>query len=81
MDPPLPLARWRVRTQLTEIRAQDLRFTPGEATIFLKHVMGLPLSTQEIATLEERTEGWVAALQSATAVQATETDHDNEQLT
>lgn len=31
--------------------------------------------------LEERTEGWVAALQSATAVQATETDHDNEQLT
>jgi len=26
-DPPLPLARWRVRAQLTELRAADLRFT------------------------------------------------------
>ncbi len=40
-DPPLPLARWRVRRQLTEIRAADLRFTPDEAAAFLNRVMGL----------------------------------------
>ena len=33
-DPPLPLARWRVRRQLTEIRAADLRFTSAEAAAF-----------------------------------------------
>src|SRR5215207_4082394 len=30
-DPQLPLARLRVRSQLTELRASDLRFTPAEA--------------------------------------------------
>src|SRR3954471_5489947 len=30
-DPPLPLARLRVRDQLTELRAADLRFSPTEA--------------------------------------------------
>ena len=40
-DPPLPLARLRVRGQLTELRAADLRFTPSEAAEFLNRVMGL----------------------------------------
>jgi LuxR family maltose regulon positive regulatory protein len=64
-DPPLPLARWRVRRQLTEIRAADLRFTPDEAAAFLNHVMGLNLSVDDIAALETRTEGWIAGLQLA----------------
>ena len=64
-DPPLPLARLRARGQLTEIRAADLRFTPEEAAAFLRDVMGLPLSAEDIAALEEATEGWVAALQLA----------------
>lgn len=64
-DPPLPLARWRVRNQLTEVRASDLRFTTDEAATFLSRVMGLTLSGAQIATLEERTEGWIAALQLA----------------
>jgi LuxR family maltose regulon positive regulatory protein len=34
-DPDLPLARWRVRGELVEIRAADLRFTPAEATVYL----------------------------------------------
>ena len=33
-DPPLPLARLRVRGQLTELRAADLRFTPPKLPIF-----------------------------------------------
>ncbi len=64
-DPNLPLARYRVRGQLTEVRAADLRFTPAEAAAFLNQSMGLALSTAEIAALEGRTEGWIAGLQLA----------------
>src|SRR5687767_4074045 len=44
-DPALPIPRLRVRRQLTELRAADLRFTPSEAAEFLNQVMGLKLST------------------------------------
>ncbi|MBE0669937.1 MAG: winged helix-turn-helix transcriptional regulator [Anaerolineales bacterium] len=65
VDPPLPLGRWRVRGQLTEIRADDLRFKKEEAAQFLIQTMGLSLSAEDIRTLEARTEGWVAGLQLA----------------
>lgn len=64
-DPQLPLARLRARNQLTELRAADLRFTPTEAAEFLNEVMNLKLSVTDIATLEERTEGWIVGLQLA----------------
>ncbi|MGH3337373.1 MAG: AAA family ATPase, partial [Propionibacteriaceae bacterium] len=64
-DPDLPLARLRARGQLTELRATDLRFTPDEAAEFLKEVMSLELSAEDIAALESRTEGWIAGLQLA----------------
>ncbi len=64
-DPQLPLARLRARDQLTELRAADLRFTPAEAARFLEQVMGLDLSTDDIAALDARTEGWIAGLQLA----------------
>jgi LuxR family maltose regulon positive regulatory protein len=64
-DPPLPLARLRGRGQLTEIRQADLRFTVVEATTFLSTTFGLDLSAQELAALEERTEGWITGLQLA----------------
>jgi LuxR family maltose regulon positive regulatory protein len=64
-DPPLPLARLRVRNQLTELRAADLRFTPAEAAEFLNQMMGLNLSAENIAALDKRTEGWIAGLQLA----------------
>ncbi|MFC2023167.1 LuxR C-terminal-related transcriptional regulator [Chloroflexota bacterium] len=64
-DPHLPLARLRAKGQLTEVRATDLRFTLSEAAEFLNQVMGLVLSAEEIAALEERTEGWIAGLQLA----------------
>lgn len=65
IDPPWPLARFRARNQLVEIRAQDLRFTAEEAASFLNRMMGLNLSSQDVAALEERTEGWIAGLQLA----------------
>jgi len=64
-DPHLPLARLRARGHLTELRAADLRFTSSEAAAFLNQVMGLTLSTQDIARLSDRTEGWIAGLQLA----------------
>ena len=64
-DPPWPLSRFRARNLLVEIRAQDLRFSVKEATEFLNRTMGLDLSVEEIASLEERTEGWIAGLQLA----------------
>jgi LuxR family maltose regulon positive regulatory protein len=64
-DPPLPLARLRGRGELAEIRAADLRFTPSEAAAYLNEVMGLVLTAADVAALEGRTEGWIAALQLA----------------
>src|SRR6266542_2642257 len=64
-DPPLRLARLRARGELAEIRAGDLRFTPDEAATYFNEVMGLDLEAREIAVLESRTEGWIAALQLA----------------
>ena len=64
-DPALPLARLRGRGELVEIRAADLRFTPDEAAAYLNEVMGLDLAARDIAALEGRTEGWIAALQLA----------------
>lgn len=64
-DPTLPLSRWRVRSQLNELRAADLRFTSAEAADFLNGLMQLNLSVHDIAALEARTEGWIAGLQLA----------------
>jgi len=64
-DPSLSLGRLRARDQLTELRAVDLRFTSSEAANFLNQVMGLNLSSGDIAELETRTEGWIAGLQLA----------------
>jgi LuxR family maltose regulon positive regulatory protein len=64
-DPNLPLARLRARDQLIELRVKDLRFTEAEAADFLNRTMGLHLSTEDIAALEARTEGWIAGLQLA----------------
>ncbi|RPI30283.1 MAG: hypothetical protein EHM70_14290 [Chloroflexota bacterium] len=65
VDPPWPLARFRARNQLIEIRAQELRFTTEEAAAFLNQTTGLDLSADDIAALEARTEGWAAGLQLA----------------
>ncbi len=64
-DPDLQLARWRARNELVEIRAADLRFTSEEAASYLNEATGLRLAAKDVETLEERTEGWIAALQLA----------------
>ena len=65
VDPALPLARLRARGQLAELRSTDLRFTQAEATSFLSDAIRLPLSEEQVETIQERTEGWIAGLQLA----------------
>jgi LuxR family maltose regulon positive regulatory protein len=62
-NPPLPLARLRARGQLSELRERDLRFTPQEAAALLRTAVGPELPAAAVATLADRTEGWVAGLQ------------------
>ena len=64
-DPPLPIARLRGRAQLAELRQADLRFTPDKAAEFMNKVTGLDLSSEQVAALTSRTEGWIAGLQMA----------------
>jgi len=64
-DPQISLSQLRVRDQLTELRASDLRFTAEESSNFLNQMMGLTLSDEDIAALDTRTEGWIAGLQLA----------------
>ena len=64
-DPPLPLVRLRAGGQVVELRASDLGFSETEAALFLNDVMGLNLDAGSVATLAERTEGWIAGLQMA----------------
>lgn len=59
-DPPLSLSRMRVRGQMTEVRAADLRFRLEEAADFLHVTMELNLVPEDAAALEQRTEGWLA---------------------
>lgn len=64
-DPSLPLAHLRVRDQLVDIRAEQLRFTLDETAVFLNQTMGLSLAADDLAAMETRTEGWIAGLQLA----------------
>ncbi|MRR32100.1 hypothetical protein EG834_17630, partial [bacterium] len=50
---------------MVEIRAADLRFTLTEAAEFLNGLYQLALTADQVATLEQRTEGWIAGLQMA----------------
>lgn len=64
-DPPIHLAKLRARGDLVELRADDLRFTSEESTLFLNVLMELRLSGENISALDQRTEGWIVGLQMA----------------
>jgi LuxR family transcriptional regulator, maltose regulon positive regulatory protein len=64
-EPPLPLARWRARGQLQDLRAADMRFTLQETEIFLARLLGGEQAHQVAGMMAERTEGWVAVVRLA----------------
>lgn len=67
-DPPWPLAILRARSQMTELRFRDLRFTATEAAELLQHALGGALHQDDIATLHDESEGWAAGLHLMTLV-------------
>jgi LuxR family maltose regulon positive regulatory protein len=62
-EPPLPLARYRARHELLELRVEDLKFQVEETTAFFNYLMELDLAADAIAPLHTQLEGWVAGLQ------------------
>jgi LuxR family maltose regulon positive regulatory protein len=74
-DPQLPLAGWRARREMTEIRSDDLRFTPEEAQIFLERTTDWKLDPETIRLLENQTEGWIVGLRLAALSMRTRSDH------
>jgi len=64
MDPLLPLHRYRLAGELTEIGAGDLAFTIAEAgELMARH--GCALTADSLECLTRRTEGWAAGLRLA----------------
>jgi LuxR family transcriptional regulator, maltose regulon positive regulatory protein len=61
VDPPFRLGRLRVRDQITEIRAADLRFDLDEAA-WLLNAEAVGLDALDVERLAGRTEGWAAGL-------------------
>jgi len=61
-DPPLPLARLRARSQLAEIRMNDLCFTRAETSALLLGTLGWLPSTGALEQIDTAAEGWAAAL-------------------
>ena len=64
MDPLLPLHRYRLTGELTEIRAGDLAFTTAEARLLMAQ-HGIGLSEESLDRLTRRAEGWAAILRLA----------------
>ncbi|HEV7898438.1 MAG TPA: LuxR C-terminal-related transcriptional regulator [Planosporangium sp.] len=63
-DPALPLHRWRLSGELTELRARELAFTLTEtAELLARH--GVELPEGHLAALHAHTEGWPAGLRLA----------------
>lgn len=64
MDPLLPLHRYRLTGELTEVRASDLAFTvPESCRLVEQH--GIGLSAESLESLTRRAEGWAAVLRLA----------------
>ncbi len=64
--PPLALGRLRAMGVVTELDADELRFTLPEGIAFLQqHITAEPLAYGDMETLVRRTGGWVAGLKLA----------------
>jgi LuxR family maltose regulon positive regulatory protein len=59
---PFSIARFKIRNQLTEISAEDMRFNEKETEQFFTEIMPAKLSMQQIHELTRYMEGWVGGL-------------------
>jgi LuxR family maltose regulon positive regulatory protein len=65
-EPELPLAILRVRDELVEISAADMRFNEAETEAFLQTVMQADFPASAVRKLAQKTEGWPAGLRLVT---------------
>jgi ATP/maltotriose-dependent transcriptional regulator MalT len=63
----LALGRLRVQGRLLEIDSDNLKFSISETSSFVASRLQCSLDEDEVACLQERTDGWPAALQLAAA--------------
>lgn len=63
VSPPFSLTRLQIRGQLHQLSANDLAFTLEETQAFLSGIMTLNITLEEIASLLNLTDGWIAGLQ------------------
>jgi len=64
-DPKLQTASLRARSQVTEIRANELRFTAEETARLLSRMLDRQVDQATAAEWAQKTEGWVTALRLA----------------
>jgi LuxR family maltose regulon positive regulatory protein len=68
-DPPLPLTRLRAEQQVTELRANSLRFTANESASLITNALGANSNPAVVCALHAETEGWPIALSLTVLVQ------------
>jgi LuxR family maltose regulon positive regulatory protein len=64
-DPSLPLVNLRAKSQVTEIRIQDLRFNPDETQQLFQKMIGTTADLAAVSEIETQSEGWVTGLRLA----------------
>ena len=61
-DPPLPIASWRARGTVAEVRLNELKFTTKEISDLLSKNLHFEARGRALTNLEEQTEGWIVAI-------------------
>lgn len=64
-SPSLPLSRIRAGNGLNQLDTSDLRFAPDETIEFFAKCSYMELSSEDIAAVQKKTEGWAAAMRLA----------------
>lgn len=80
IDPPLQLVRYRTRFAFTEIRLARLLFSKEETATFLERALPSGVSEETVASLQDRTEGWIAGLQLAALAIRQESSEERESI-
>ena len=62
-DPPLQLAKLRSQNKVIDVRMSSLRFTIAQTEALFEASLSKTLTAEQLTTIYERTEGWIAGIQ------------------
>lgn len=60
---PFSLSHFKVRDQLVEVSAENLKFSERETKLFFDQILSIPISMEEIRQLSRYMEGWIGGIQ------------------